>query len=329
MSILEKLEIYAKNNLNVLLIGTHGIGKTQCVRETAEKLGMRLKAYSASTLDPFADLVGIPAPDKETGELRFYRPKDLEDAEFLFFDEINRAHPRVLNSILEITQLKSVNGYKLPNLKMVWGAMNPPGDQYQVEDLDIALIDRFHVYVKMKAEINLEYMQKVMSTDVAKMLKDWWEDSLSDEQRLVFTPRRIEYLGLLIDKKIPWRDCIPQGHPMPTDDLARRIRIMNNEECEIVISAESVLEHRDLLVGNMKADPKLAIPISGVLRKFSEKDLYLCRDLIEALPKELVDKVLKDKFVANKRALLSLFEDSDTDPVSVDYPKIFDALTKK
>jgi len=142
MSTLEdKLLTYAKNNLNVLIIGTHGIGKSLIVKSIAEKLKIKFKYFSTSTLDAFADLVGIPTPDKETNSLKFYRPKDLEDAEFIFFDELSRGHPRVLNAILEIIQFKTVNGYKLPNLKIVWAAMNPSGEDYQTEELDPALTD--------------------------------------------------------------------------------------------------------------------------------------------------------------------------------------------
>src|SRR3990167_6921031 len=103
----EKLFKYAENNLNVLLVGVHGIGKSMIVKDLAEKLKLKFKYFSASTMDFFTDLGGLPAPNKDRGCLEFYRPKDVEEAEFIFFDEINRAHPRVLNAVLEIIQFKS------------------------------------------------------------------------------------------------------------------------------------------------------------------------------------------------------------------------------
>src|ERR1043166_9712122 len=52
---------------NVLLEGPHGTGKSSLALGVAGKLGLRLKYFSAPTLDPFADLVGIPVPILDDG----------------------------------------------------------------------------------------------------------------------------------------------------------------------------------------------------------------------------------------------------------------------
>jgi MoxR-like ATPase len=325
MSLVEKLEIYAANHLNVLLIGSHGIGKSTIVKAIAEKLNLKFKYYSASTLDPFADLVGIPSPDKEAGALKFYRPKDLEDAEFIMFDELNRAHPRVLNAVLEIIQFKSVNGYTLPHLKMVWAAMNPPGENYAVEELDPALVDRFHQYIKMQAEINLEYLSTRMKPDVAKMLKGWWETCLSDEQKKLLTPRRIEYLGMMISKDIPWRDAMPQGHPMPEEELARRIRILRKEEDDLVVTREGILENTNLFIKSIKLDPKMSISVATVVGRLTEEEIFQCRDLVEALPKELVKNIGKSRFPMRRRILQDIFKVANID-MQTSYPKLAEAF---
>ena len=39
----EKLFKYAENNLNVLLVGVHGIGKSMIVKDLAEKLKLKFK----------------------------------------------------------------------------------------------------------------------------------------------------------------------------------------------------------------------------------------------------------------------------------------------
>ena len=110
MAVYDKLLTYAENNLNVLLVGTHGIGKTTMAIKVAEELDLNLCYYSAATLDPFTDLVGVPKPVDGTAgpTLEFYRPQKIMDAEFLMFDELNRAHPRTLNAVLEIIQFNCI-----------------------------------------------------------------------------------------------------------------------------------------------------------------------------------------------------------------------------
>jgi MoxR-like ATPase len=138
-----------KAGLNVLLIGPRGKGKTAVALAVARASGLQLKYFSASTLDPFADLVGIPFPvtDGDRKRLEFVRPDSVNNAELLFFDELNRAHPRVLNAVFELIQFRSINGEPLPHLRSVIAAINPGNAGYQVSELDPGLVDRFHLYL--------------------------------------------------------------------------------------------------------------------------------------------------------------------------------------
>src|SRR5206468_4153795 len=129
VSISARLEEYARVGKNVLLEGRRGVGKTSLVLEVARKLGLRLAYFSAPTLDPWADLVGVPVP--QDGRLVFLRPAHVSEAEFLFLDELNRAHPKVQNAILELTLFRSLNGERLERLRTVWAAINPPDGEYQ------------------------------------------------------------------------------------------------------------------------------------------------------------------------------------------------------
>lgn len=327
MGLKSKLLKYAEHSLNVMLIGSHGIGKTTVVKNVAEQLGVKFKYYSSSTLDPFAELIGIPVPDKDKGTIEFYRPKDLEDAEFIFFDELNRAHPRVLNAVLEIIQFKSINGIPLKNLKMVWAAINPPGGDYQVEDLDPALQDRFHCYIKMHANMNVEVLKESMDEDLARCLKMWWDEDLGDEQREILTPRRMEYVGVMIQLGMGYRDAIPQGRStsFPLPDLDRRLKIMREGEQEdFIINKENILQKKDILIERIASDKKCSIKIGQIMKKFNENELFECRDLLETLPTELVMRVGQRKFAMKQRQVCNLFDINGID--IKEYPKIAKAF---
>jgi hypothetical protein len=309
-----------------LLIGTHGIGKSTVVKNIAEQIGIKFKYYSSSTLDPFAELIGIPVPDKEKKVVDFYRPHDIDEAEFVFFDELNRVtNPRVLNTVLEIIQFKSINGTPLKNLKMVWAAINPPGDDYQVEDLDPALVDRFHMYFTMVPTIDVEYMKQYMSEPIARAVKEWWEDDLDKHQQKILTPRRIEYIGTFIDKGIPWKDAIPMGHTFPVEGLDTRIGIIKSEIVDkIVLNKDYILNNVESLCTEIKSNPKISIKLAEIIKRFNDSDMFTCRDLIESLPKELIKKIGGRKFVMWKRKLGSLFDEANIDIKA--YPRIVECF---
>lgn len=317
-----KLCNYAENDLNVLLIGTHGIGKTTLVKQLAEKFNYKMKYYSSSTLDPWADLVGVPVPNNSTKSLEFYRPADLEDAEFVFFDELNRAHPRVLNAVLEIIQFKSINGKKLKNLRMVWAAINPPGGEYNVEDLDPALTDRFHIFVRMKAEINMEYMKGIMADDTAKVLNDWWNNDCDDKQRACITPRRIEYLGRLIENGIQWRDALPVGHTFPSAELVRRLESISKGEYDTVdINMEAILSNVDKFTDSLKKDLSLAFKLKDFVVKMNSDELFKVKDILELMPPDILDEVSRKRFRKLKAQFYQHFKDGGI-KIETSYPRI-------
>lgn len=232
---IEVLTECAKQEQNVLLIGTHGVGKTMITKQIFDSLNYKMKYYSAATLDPWADLVGIPVPvDVKNGtvhkELQFIRPQLVDEAEVLFFDELNRAHPKVLNAVMEIIQFKSINGVKLPKLKMVWAAINPPGGEYKVNDLDPALADRFQVHLEVLTDPSRPYLVAAARdakqddpAEVVTQVLSWWS-RLDPTQKKNITPRRLEYLCRNARKGIPLSMFIPWGTKIPVQQLEAALK---------------------------------------------------------------------------------------------------------
>lgn len=191
------LDFWVANNYNVLINGLHGVGKTETVRELFNRhFNGNWRYFSAPTMDPWVDFVGVPRErtDPITGAtyLDMLRSKEFEDdtVEALFFDEINRAPPKVLNAIMELIQFKSINGRKFKNLKMIWAARNPEGDDYAVETLDRAHEDRFHIHVFFPYAVSIPFFTKRYGT-MGQVACDWW-NRLDDEKKLEVSPRRLE-----------------------------------------------------------------------------------------------------------------------------------------
>lgn len=136
----------------VLLVGDHGTGKTLLVERLAGALDGPWRHYNASLLN-YDDLVGIPVPTDE-GDLRFIGTKGaVWDAEFVFFDEINRCRPDLQNKLFPLVHERRLAGVELPHLRHRWAAMNPAdytedSGYYGTEELDAALADRFWFVIR-------------------------------------------------------------------------------------------------------------------------------------------------------------------------------------
>lgn len=68
-----KLDFWIEHNLNVLLVGKHGVGKTAMVQDAFDRHKLRWRYFSASTMDPWVDFVGIPREMKQRAEPPEYR----------------------------------------------------------------------------------------------------------------------------------------------------------------------------------------------------------------------------------------------------------------
>lgn len=194
------LNFWIKNQYNVIFRGRHGCGKTTLILNAFTAAGLRYQYFSASTMDPWVDFIGVPKEkidEKGNSYLDLVRPKHFqEDAvEAIFLDEFNRSSKKVRNAVMELIQFKSINGKKFNNLKVIWAAINPEDDEenkYDVEALDPAQLDRFHVCVDVPYTPHVSYFRNKYGKDTADVAVTWWKE-LSKESQNIVSPRRLDY----------------------------------------------------------------------------------------------------------------------------------------
>ena len=134
---------------NVMLIGKHGIGKSEIIRRYyTQERRLNVVAFFLGQMSDPGDLIGLMHKDEATGRSIFlppyWWPVDGKPI-VLFLDELNRARPEILQSVHELALNKTLAGKRLPDGSMVVAAVNV-GDQYQLTDLDPALVSRFNLY---------------------------------------------------------------------------------------------------------------------------------------------------------------------------------------
>ena len=145
---LEKLLAVTPASQNIMLTGKHGIGKSQILEKFFTARGERVVILFLGQMSDPGDLIGLPRLDEMSGKTLFmppyWFPTDGKPV-VLFLDELNRARPEVLQTIMDLTLNRTLAGRKLPEGSRVISAVND-GEEYQLTDLDPALVSRFNIY---------------------------------------------------------------------------------------------------------------------------------------------------------------------------------------
>ena len=364
VNIQNKLDFWVKSNLNVLFIGKHGVGKTAMVKQAFDRCNLNWRYFSASTMDPWVDFVGVPKEKsegkfnseqfeiirelgildqslalewieknwhmnngaaekivnhvinkKQLNYLELVRPRTFAtgEVEALFFDEFNRSPKKVRNAVMELLQFKSINGEKFPNLKIVWAAINPEDDQqetYDVEKLDPAQKDRFHVVQEIPYRPNVEWFREKFGRRYADAAIGWWNE-LDDEFKNLISPRRLEYALNVYGLHGDIRDVIPKEA-----GVSKLSSMLNtgptHEKLSALMEANDVAGARVYLSNeNQFASAMKFIPESETLMQF----------FVPLIPKEKMASTMAD----NAKIRKHIISNSDKIPV---YMHVCDEILK-
>lgn len=150
IDIKELLDILAMTpaEQNIMLAGAHGIGKSRILTEYFRNKGIPVVTLFLGQMSDPGDLIGLPCKNEETGKTVFlppyWFPTDGKPI-VLFLDELNRARPEILQSVMDLTLNRKLAGKALPAGSRIISAVNA-GQEYQLTDLDPALVSRFNIY---------------------------------------------------------------------------------------------------------------------------------------------------------------------------------------
>ncbi len=133
---------------NIMLSGKHGIGKSQIITKHFEAKGTKVVTLFLGQMSDPGDLIGLPHKNEHTAKTDFmppyWFPIDNQPVA-LFLDELNRARPEILQTIMDLALNRKLAGRSLPEGSRIISAVND-GEEYQLTDLDPALVSRFNIY---------------------------------------------------------------------------------------------------------------------------------------------------------------------------------------
>jgi len=162
------LELLISAKQPCFIWGPPGIGKSQVVAQTANRLGLDLIDIRAVLLDP-VDLRGLPHVNGD-GRAHWctpeFLPHDPKTKGVLFLDELNRAPQLVQNACLQLVLDRRIGEYILPERWVVLAAGNDEG--VGVNRMDSALRSRFQ---HLTAEVDLEdWSRWAVQNDIQPMV---------------------------------------------------------------------------------------------------------------------------------------------------------------
>ena len=180
----------------VLMEGLHGIGKSEVVSAFADAEGFHMETLFLSHQE-VGDLIGMPRTIEREGEMltawtkpiwlqRMDKAAEEGKPTVLFLDELNRAPIDVRQTALQLVLERQIHEHMLPESNgrksLIVAAINP-ADEYQVDELDPALLDRF---LTLEVEVDTKsWLDWSLKAGVNQIVRDFIVDN---PKKLHWTP---------------------------------------------------------------------------------------------------------------------------------------------
>ncbi len=252
---------------NIMLVGSHGIGKSEILTEHFMELGMPVTALFLGQMADPGDLIGLPCKDEQTGKTDFmppyWFPTDGKPI-VLFLDELNRARPEILQTVMDLALNRKLAGKMLPEGSRIISAVNA-GDQYQLTDLDPALVSRFNI-------VNFK-----------PTAEEWllWARKAGLDQRVVS----------FIDENRIWLDKDPDAKEGADTGLDKTPDRRAWKRVSDVISGKNDLKEIDAKIISSIVGPKAA---SAFMQNAAKRKLITGREVLTGFDKAKVKDALAE-----------------------------------
>lgn len=156
--VITAIESSVNSKQPLMIWGPPGVGKSDCVRQAADTLGVKVIDVRLPLLDP-VDLRGIPHVDKGDNTAKWSAPDMFPNEErdgkrgILFLDEINAAPKMTQAAAYQLVLDRKVGEYELPEGWVVIAAGNRAQDKAVVHTMPLPLTSRF---THVDYEVHLE-----------------------------------------------------------------------------------------------------------------------------------------------------------------------------
>lgn len=124
---LEQILALTPTDQNILLIGRHGLGKSQIITQFYQTRGLRVVPFFLGQMSDPGDLLGLMDKNKESGRSVFLPPywwPGENEPICLFLDELNRGRPEILQAVHDLALNRTLAGRRLPEASVVIAAVN-------------------------------------------------------------------------------------------------------------------------------------------------------------------------------------------------------------
>lgn len=202
-SLQRSLPVLMKHNIVPFIWGYQGIGKTESVGQVARRLyGPKGFIHLHLATQEVGDLVGLLMIQPD-GTVKHARPEwfPTEGEGVIFLDELNRAHPDVIQAMFSFITSKTIHTHKLPDGWKIVAAGNYQCDSFNTTDTsDAAWISRFcHLELKPSVQEFTAYAESRGAVSVADFISEHplMLEAAAKPQELFVTPDRRSWLGMI------------------------------------------------------------------------------------------------------------------------------------